>query len=301
MPRVSVLLPVYNAERYLREAVDSIFAQTFTDFELLAFDDGSSDKSLKILRSYKDTRLVVRAASNRGLVPVLNDLIGLAQGEYLARMDADDIAHPERLAKQIEFMDANRGCVVLGSQVYMITSSGLHIGPLTMPMRHEEIDACHLKGHCSIAHPTVVMRAAAPRSVGGYNENFRHGEDFDLWLRLAELGTLANLNDALLHYRLHDASTSERKHSTQLETMRRACEAAWQRRGVKGHFEAGEPWRPLHNRVSRHAFALRYGWMAWANGHKKAWWHFFLKALRQRPLALGTWRLLVFGVIRTPV
>jgi glycosyltransferase involved in cell wall biosynthesis len=301
-PAVSVLLPVYNAELYIREAVDSILSQTFTEFELLALDDGSTDKSLAILREYesKDRRVhVFSSRENRGVVSTANELIAKARGHYLARMDADDICLPERLEKQVTFLDSSPGYVAVGGWVEHMNLNSQPIGIIKTPLGHAEIDEAHLKGHCSIWHPSVTMRAAAVASVGGYHNDFSPAEDLELWLRLAEVGNLANLPQVLVRYRLHRSALSERERQMQQDRARRACERAWARRGIKGTFEATH-WRPGKDKVSRHHFALRYGWLAWNHNHRCTWWGYTREAIRLRPFTLSTWKLFFFGLIKKP-
>lgn len=302
-PAVSVLLPVYNAEAYVGAAIDSILAQTFQDFELLIFDDGSTDGSLSILRDYeaKDSRIrVFSSPENRGVALAMNDLIEKARGRYIARMDADDICLPERLARQVKFLDSSPDHVVVGTWVEHMNTRGQPIGIIQTPLHHDEIDASHLKGHCSIWHPSAMIRASSVRSVGGYHEDFPPAEDIELWLRLAEIGKFANIPQVLVRYRLHKGALSERQRMTQLERVRLACEKTWARRGIAGTFEATSHWRPGTDRKSRHSFALRYGWVAWNNNHRNTWWTYVLEAFRLRPFALDTWKLFFFGLMRKP-
>ena len=145
-PAISVLLPVYNAERFIREAVDSVLFQSLGDFELLALDDGSTDGSLIILREYeaRDNRVRIITRENRGLVASLNDLIAAARGRYLARMDSDDISMPQRFERQVMFLESSPDHVAVGGWVIHIDENGLPIGPITSPTLHFDIDQAHL-------------------------------------------------------------------------------------------------------------------------------------------------------------
>ena len=209
-PTISVLLPVHNAELYIDEAIKSILAQTFGDFELLALDDGSTDRSLLILREHeaKDSRVHIFSRANRGLVASLNELIAKARGRYLARMDADDICMPDRFRSQVAFLDSFPDHVLVGAWVETVNAAGLPIGILRCPTSHEEIDQDHLSGHTSIRHPTAMVRRSAVMSAGCYRSEFIYAEDLDLFLRLAELGKLANLPDHDRAYTNHLASMS---------------------------------------------------------------------------------------------
>jgi glycosyltransferase involved in cell wall biosynthesis len=297
-PTISVLLPVYNAEAYVREAVDSILNQTFEDFELLVLDDGSGDRSLVILREYeaKDRRVHVHTRENRGLVNSLNQLIAESRGRYLARMDADDICMSQRFEHQVAFLDSFSDHVVVGGWVERVNTTKQPIGPIRPPSLHEEIDQNNLKGITSIWHPTAMIRKVAVLDVGGYRKEFMHAEDLDLWLRLGEVGKLANLPEIVLQYRLHDASVSEVNVQVQREAAQRACANAWRRRGIEGRYEATKPWRPRADKNSKYDFALRYGWAAWKYGHSQTWRTYVWEALRLRPFALSSWRLLIFGL-----
>ena len=301
-PMISVLLPVYNAEPYLHQAVDSLLAQTFANFELLALDDGSTDASLSILRQYEatDRRMRVISRENRGYVVALNELIAASRGQYLARMDADDICLRDRFEKQLAFFNSQPGYVLVGGMVEQVNAAGQSIGVMRSPCSHDEIDLAHLKGSTSICHPTAMYRRAAVEVTGYYDKAFMPAEDLDLWLRLGEIGKVANLSDVVLQYRLHGNSVSETNRELAQDAMRRACEGAWQRRGIKGRFELVEHWRPGRDKDSRHKFALQYGWIAWNSGNRETWWAYALEAMRLRPFAISTWRLLVFGFLKKP-
>lgn len=301
-PLVSVLLPIYNAEKYLHDAVRSILNQTFRDFELIAFDDGSTDCSLQILRDLAaiDSRIRVYTRANQGLVPTLNEMVGLARGEFLARMDADDICMPQRFEIQIAFFKANTDHAVVGTKALLMNELGLFLGPLEQPMDHESIDRDHLHGHCSIVHPSAMMRRASLLKVGGYREQFNSAEDLDLWLRIAEIGYVANLPNVLIHYRIHSGSISATSGATQRLSARNACETAWARRNVSGIFMAEEHWRAGDDVDSRLRFTIQYGWTAWKNGYRDTWSHYALRAIIQAPLKLNSWQLLIFGLLKRP-
>lgn len=299
---ISVLLPVYNAEPYLHEAIESVLNQTYRDFELLALNDGSTDNSLAILNEFaaRDKRVRVISRENKGLVETLNELVSKASGEYLARMDADDICLPERFAKQIAFMDTHPEHVVVGSWVETINAKGQQIGLIKSPIHHADIDQAQLRGHTSICHPAAIIRKKAMRETAGYKPEYICAEDLDLWLRLAEIGKLANIPEVLLKYRLHENSISEAAGELQQKNIKHACEQAWQRRNISGHYEPGEHWRPGADKASRHKFALRYGWIAWQNQHRETWWTYACQALRLKPFSVTSWRLMIFGWLRSP-
>lgn len=235
-PKVSVLLPVYNAGCYLDAAVSSILEQSFTDLELLAIDDGSTDGSCDVLCEHarRDSRVRVISRENRGLVATLQELIELASGELLARMDADDIALPHRFEHQVRFFEAHPRVVCIGGGVILIDEQGreLHHPPPVLGDAHVQRSA--LEGRMPICHPAAMFRAHAVARVGGYRSEAYPSEDLDLWLRLGEVGQLDNVPQTILRYRVHSSSVSVQQSEAQIAKMREACENAWRRRGIKG-------------------------------------------------------------------
>ncbi len=205
-------MTVYNTARYLREAVESILTQTFTDFELIVIDDGSKDQSPAILREYavRDPRVKVTSRPNTGVVRAAMEGIDRARGRYIARMDSDDRSLPERFARQVAYLDANPDCVLLGTRVMMMDPYGSPFGVVEQPLTHEAIEEQLLTsgGGMAVIQPSVMMRADAVRAAGGYRGDCNVGEDQDLFLRLAERGRVANLPDVLLWYRRHLRSLS---------------------------------------------------------------------------------------------
>lgn len=211
-PAVSVLLPVYNASEFLREALDSLIVQTFEDFEVIAVDDGSTDDSLEILREYaqRDHRFRVLSRPNTGIVGALNDGLAVARAPLIARMDADDISRPERFARQVAFMNEHKQVIALGTWVAMTWVNGLPIYTYRTPPKHQEIAHQLLIGNGgAIIHPSAVFRREALEVGGGYREKALWYEDFDLYLRLLECGELANLPEVLLDYRQHLKSVNQ--------------------------------------------------------------------------------------------
>lgn len=200
-PKVTVLMPVYNGEKYVAEAIESILKQTFTDFEFLIINDGSTDSSEEIIKSYNDARIrLVNNEINLKLIATLNKGLELAQGEYIARMDCDDISLPERLAKQVEFMDKHPEVGVCGAWVETI---GLKSGDIwRYPSESQEI-AARLFFRNAFAHPTVMLRSSLFRQHSlYYNPEYLHVEDFALWQQCRPLFSLANIPHVLLKYRI---------------------------------------------------------------------------------------------------
>ena len=198
-PKVTVLMPVYNGERFLRDAIDSILRQTFDDFELLIVNDGSTDGSRELIRSYADQRMrVVEHARNRGIVASLNTGIEHARGEYLARMDADDVSLPHRLDVQVAFMEAHPEVGVCGGWVRTIDE---HEAIWQAAEWHEQIKI-DLLFNSVIFHPVAMMRTRL-LTRNHYDEDFLHVEDYRLWLTLVEQTQLHNLQNVLLLHRIH--------------------------------------------------------------------------------------------------
>lgn len=200
-PKVTVLMPVYNGVPFVAEAIQSILGQTFTDFEFLIIDDGSTDESISMISAYNDLRIrFVKNASNLGLVASLNHGLELARGEYIARMDADDISRPERLACQVEFMDANRKIGVCGSWVQFFPKAKNKIWKL--PQCSEEIKSWQFHA-VGIAHPSAMMRRQYFVENGlFYDPQYLYVEDYELWGRALKYMEFANIQKVLLDYRI---------------------------------------------------------------------------------------------------
>lgn len=233
-PAISVIMSVYNGERFLRAAVDSILAQTYSEFEFLILDDGSSDGSGAMLQDHaaRDGRIRLIQRENRGLIASLNELVATARAPLLARMDADDVALPDRFARQVDFLAANPDYGVVGTQRINIDETGARMaidGP------HYALDHDGFLGVIGrdslLCHSSVMMRAALVRAVGGYHAAFRHCEDLDLWLRLAGVTRLCSLPDALLCYR-HSPDQVSQRHIVELSTGAAIALAAFRERSA---------------------------------------------------------------------
>jgi glycosyltransferase involved in cell wall biosynthesis len=304
-PTISVLMSVFNTpERYLRQAVQSILGQTFSDLEFIIIDDGSTDRSPAVLREYasRDPRIRLTVRTNKGLTVTLNEAIGVARGELLARMDCDDVALADRFEKQLSFLRADASIVCAGGYFALIDEKDRLLTRLRPPTDDAAIQDLLLRGHTAICHPAAMMRADAVRKVGGYDPYFKTTQDLDLWLRLGEVGKLGNVPEVVLKFRQHGASISETRREEQRRFGREACERAWQRRGLSGmRFEAEEPWRPGADRSSRHRYALRYGWWAFNSGERRTAASYGWRAIRIAPWKVDGWRLLlVAGMKRGP-
>ena len=229
MPKVSVIMSVYNGDRYLREAVDSVLAQTFADFELIVINDGSTDHSRDILAGYDDARVRVFEQSNRGLVASLYRGIGLAQAPLIARHDADDRSVPERLARQVEFLEHHPRVVIVGSSMSVMDEAGKIMHEHRVLLHDPELRQ-ELLVRSPFAHGSVMFRRSAFDAAGPYQQEFWPAEDYELWLRLALKGELANIDDCLYVYREHDSGISAQNLARQVEAVGRVQQKAWQYR-----------------------------------------------------------------------
>jgi glycosyltransferase involved in cell wall biosynthesis len=224
-PLMSVVLPVYNGGVYLAEAVDSILAQTFADFELIMIDDGSKDQSLEIMQIYavRDSRVRAISRENRGLATTLNDAIDVARGSWIARMDQDDIAMPNRFMRQLEWL-TQTDADICGSWVQLFGTKDGRV------LEHAETDEgirMELLFGTPFAHPSVMMKTSLARQVR-YDKAWEGCEDYDLWERIARAGfKMANVPEVLLKYRQHKTQISSKASIHQQELSQKVRRRYW--------------------------------------------------------------------------
>jgi glycosyltransferase involved in cell wall biosynthesis len=225
-PLVSVVLPVYNGEEHLADAINSILSQTFSDFELILIDDGSTDGSPKILQAYKqsDPRVRVIVRENRGLVTTLNEAVDIARGKWIARMDQDDIALPHRLKCQLEWLETT-GADISGSWVRRFGSSDKRVIKLRQTDEAIKIEILF----CSpFAHPAVMMRTELVKQLR-YDIACEKAEDYDLWERAAEAGwKMTNVQQVLLMYRVHATQISSKAAISQQQVSLQIQRRYWE-------------------------------------------------------------------------
>lgn len=201
MPLVSVILPVYNAERFIRESVDSILSQTYGDFELIIINDGSTDNSLSVLESIRDPRIVLISQQNKGLAATLNYGLTLAKGEFIARQDNDDLSLPSRFEKQLAFLQSNPAVDVVGTWAEIMDETGKATGKFH---RHPT-DSLQLKFRLlfdnPFVHSSVMFRKSIVTKAGNYDTDRSIFEDYNLWSRIARISQVANIPEVLLRYR----------------------------------------------------------------------------------------------------
>lgn len=215
-PRVSVLMTAYNAEKYITQAIESILNQTYTDYEFIIINDGSTDDTPNIIQQYadQDSRIIfVDNKQNQGLIAVLNQGLDMARGEFIARMDADDISLPERFDRQVAYLDANPDVGVLGTLIY---GFGRYEAPgVQIPV----VTVFDLLKQNYIAHPSVMMRKALLDKYSlRYNPDYKHCEDMELWSRMIFLTKIHNLMQVLLRYRITGNNVSMQNWKLQQET-----------------------------------------------------------------------------------
>jgi len=210
MAVIDVLVTAYNAEATLREALDSLLAQTYRDIRIVVLDDGSTDATPQILAEYsgREARIFVVTRTNGGIVEALNTGLSHCTAEYFARLDSDDVALPERLEKQLAYLQAHPDCAAVGAEVIHIDANGAQLTDLPELAPVESADPARAPGREPyLIHSTILVRRADMEAVGGYRHS-PYSEDSDLFWRLAERGALFSLPEALCKYRVHGASIS---------------------------------------------------------------------------------------------
>lgn len=280
-PLISVIMAVFNCEQFLTESLRSVVEQSEVDFELLILDDGSTDGSRNVIDSFCAAEDRIRCVEhpggvNRGLARSLNVLISEAKGRFIARMDGDDVCCPNRFRAQLEFMRSNPDVVAVGCQCDVIDRSGNRVGQIRRPVTHDEIEHKFFNGGGGIMHPAAMIRAEGLRSIGGYDETLRYAQDMDLFLRLGEIGRLANLSETALKYRWHAGQISVGKRSQQLICVAAAISKASLRRNISVVDQLAEIYGELAWRLrleGRRCMAFRYACrlVALDPSHRRGW------------------------------
>ncbi len=297
-------MPVYNAGSYLDQAIDSVLAQSFSGFEFICVNDGSTDGSLEILNKWanRDSRMRIISRANTGIVGALNDGLAASRCELIARMDADDICVSSRLEKQVAYMDSHTDCVALGSTALVVDEESSPIKRWVVPPDHALVSELHLSGAAGqMIHPTVIMRKAAVTNVGGYRAEWQWVEDYDLFLRLADFGKLANLQEDLLLYRFNARGISQSKRKLQEELTTKLCNQVREQKGlpaiVRDHIEAAAE-------TSREDVLRNWIEWSWREHHYGTAQKHSRRLLRAVPFSLRSWRLFIkshMGHISVPL
>ncbi len=291
---VSVLMPVYNAQSYLAEALDCILAQTFKGWELICVDDGSTDASLVILKDYAGKHAQIRVISrpNTGIVGALNDALDAAQGEYIARMDADDWCAEVRFDQQVGYLNGHADCVAVGSYIQRTDPYGSPAGSQEPPIGHEAIDAGLLAGDASVlVHASLMMRADVLRTAGGWREGTDWVEDLDLFLRLAEQGRVANLPQYLYTYRRHVESVCFKHYELMCSRLKDVLREAYARRGIADEFDEQSVRPDLEPKQSVAEYYRNWACHAIHAGNRTLACKHAIDALKRSPLSPRSWKV----------
>jgi glycosyltransferase involved in cell wall biosynthesis len=203
-------MSVYNDEQYVSQAIDSVLNQTFQNFEFIIIDDGSSDNSLEIIKSYKDARIVLVTQENMGLTKSLNKALKIARGDYIARMDSDDISHPQRFERQLLFLKSHPKHALVGSNVIKIDHDAKEIEKNFTKYSDDAIRETFKTRNC-MAHGSVMMNRVLIGEALYYDESFNYAQDYQLWTTIASKHRVANLEEHLYRLRIHNASVSQKK------------------------------------------------------------------------------------------
>lgn len=215
---VSVVLPCYNAELYVESCINSVLNQTYRNFELIIIDDGSTDETIKIINNFNDNRIkLYRNEANYGITTSLNKALALSKGKYIARIDADDMMHPERISKQVQFLEApeNSQIMLVGSHHYVINKEGILVSFKQYPISDHEIRSVYAFQN-PFSHPTTMMRTDIVKPIG-YSDQYPHVEDYHLWGQILRQFKVANIPEYLTYYRVHEQNTSKENDKIQRE------------------------------------------------------------------------------------
>ena len=296
-PSVSILMPVFNGIPYLEKSIRSILNQTFDYHEFIIVDDGSTDGSLEIIRKYANLNEKIKliCKRNSGIVDTLNEGLYASKGDIIARMDADDVALPGRLKKQVSFLTSRDDCVVVGCNVLFIDDEEMPFGLSDLPLEHEDIEDGLLLGQGEyIRHPTALFPRKTVIDIGGYRKQAEWAEDLDLYLRLGERGRLANLKDVLLHYRIHRNSVNFSRFGAQRKAVELVLKETEKRRAFDRPLIADIA-VPTLNAGEWHA---SWSVKALLSGYRKTAKKHALSALKLAPTQPKSWAaiiLLLFG------
>ena len=297
MSLISVIIPIYNAARFLAKAIDSVLKQSFREIEVIAIDDGSTDGSASVIAGFaaSDSRVRVISQANAGIVEALETGRAVARGKFIARMDADDWALPERFARQLDAMRSDSSLVALGSSVTFMDAAGNAVEICRRPINPTAIRSALLAGDGGVLiHPAVMFRADAVAAVGGYRRSAQFVEDLDLYLRLDSIGTMGNLPECLLNYRVHPKSINFTKNEGREKVRLSVMREAYAVRGL--HFDPARfsanasgfaDLRRLHRKWA--VTALACGPRRVAVGHG-------FRAVRLAPCDRAAWRALRYAL-----
>ncbi len=275
-PAVSVVIPVFNAGKYLASAIGSIIDQTFSDWEMICINDGSTDCSPEILDWFakQDPRIRVIHQSNMGVVAAANRGHEMVQAEFVCRMDADDIAMPNRISHQVEFLRKHSEYVAVSGSILEIDSDSQPLGLQRLPHDHDTIVQRLLFRETGLFQPASIMRTEAFNKIGGFRSKYQWIEDHDLWLRLSQVGRLGNTDELILCYRLHASSCTWSMSHLRSELMTQLIREAQTERGVleTGREAVTPPTRSFAGPGKWARKAVRGGYPRTALKHLRSLW-----------------------------
>jgi glycosyltransferase involved in cell wall biosynthesis len=245
---ISVLMAVYNGEKYLKEAIESILQQTYTNFEFIIVNDGSTDSTAEIIATYTDTRIkVINSPQNCGLIDSLNKGIDIAKGDYIARLDADDIAMPERLAIQVQYLQQHTDVVLLGSGAVLLQNNQL--GDHTYYQHEQECIAVHLLFRNVFIHSSVMVKTSVINAIR-FDKDYYLAEDYILWVKIAQKHKTATLKQALVQHRNHETNITKLKYDKHIATVLKIYAYQLEQLGIS----ATEEQLLLHYKVGNYQF-----------------------------------------------
>ena len=225
-PKISVIIPVYNDERYIQQTIQSVLDQTFTDFELILVDDASTDKSVEIMKSFDDSRISVFVNDkNLGIVGSLNKAISLSRAAIIARLDHDDLCYPTRLEKQYAFLEAHPEIGLVGAGIQEIDSEGKKVGTPKIHLSEPYLLKYWLHFEVLLSSPATTFRRSIIEKAGGFNPAAELAEDYDLYTRFVKYCDLSNLSEPLVYKREHGKNASNKFHDDQVARHIRTCES----------------------------------------------------------------------------
>jgi glycosyltransferase involved in cell wall biosynthesis len=298
-PFFSVIMPVFNAERYLGEAIASVTRQSFSDFELIVIDDGSTDASAGVMRDHgsRDPRIITRSRGRQGIVATRNEGVQLARGRFVAFLDADDIAEPRRLEIHQKYLERHPDCLAVGGQILFIDDEGYPLYRSDLPLDHGAIDSQHMSGRgCGLSQGASAINRESILGIGGYRDGFPVAEDLDLFLRLAEVGRLGNVGDVVIRCRLHPESLTHTHLADGPRWAAAAIREARVRRGL-GPEEVDIP--PGRDR-SGPAEAMFRAMKAHQHGFQRTALRYACRSLVEAPTDPVAWRVALVVLLSRP-
>ena len=299
-PKISVCMATWNREKYLHQTIESILNQTFTEFEFIIINDGSTDNSKSILKTFAalDDRIVLIHQENAGCYPSRNRALSLAKSKYTAVVDSDDPCRKDRLEKQYNFLESNPDHVCVGSFVRVMDAQGNLFQIREYQTTHEQINQSLLNAD-GMSHPCLMFRTDVVRSFGGYNQSAPCGADYHLALMLSEHGKVANLPHPLTYWRIHNDSISSAKQNKQKQMSYHYCKLAHARRNLPfdltfeqyciQHFDTHTYHDPSMISAMLSNYALR-------SGNFSAARKYALNSIRQSPFKINNWKLLKWSL-----